>query len=150
MIIIRDTREKTPFDFSIYGIEQMTTKLDQGDYSICGYEDVIAIERKSSVSELAGNLGKGYARFLREMERLKDYEVKCILCEFPEEDVWTYPYSPGVPYRKRKYIKMRGKRMMSILQEIESEYDIPTIFSNDRIDAMEQALGILVEFGEGK
>lgn len=80
------------------------------------------------------------------MERLKDYEVKVILCEFPEEYIWNFPDCPGIPYKKRKNIKITGQKIMNQLEIIESDYGILTIFSNDRYDAMKKAFEILKEF----
>lgn len=148
MIIIIDTREQNPFNFSIYGFEQIVTKLDQGDYSICGYEDVIAIERKASAIELAMNLGSKYKTFIKEMERLKSYKVKFILCEFPEQHIWDFPNCPGIPNKIRKKIQIRGQFLMNRLQDIEANYGVPTIFSDDREDALEKTLGILQDFEE--
>lgn len=85
-IIVRDTREQIKWQFSnlpIRGYKQIQTidkKLDQGDYSIVGYEDKFAIEKKS-VSDLCGTLTGGHERFIREMERLKNYETSYIIIE---------------------------------------------------------------------
>lgn len=42
--IIIDTREQIPWEFGYHNTAKM--KLDTGDYSIQGYEDIIAIEQK--------------------------------------------------------------------------------------------------------
>ena len=60
--VIRDTREKEGhgwwFDENAYCIGTEKTKLDIGDYSIKDKEHILCIERKESVSELAGNCGE--------------------------------------------------------------------------------------------
>ena len=45
--------------------------LHTGDYTLEGFEDVVCIERKACVSEIAMNLGKKKNAFNAEMERMK-------------------------------------------------------------------------------
>jgi len=55
--------------------------LGTGDYSLAGYagRDGIIVERKSGLTELAGNLSTGRSRFEREMERMTAYAVRVLL-----------------------------------------------------------------------
>lgn len=84
-----DTREQRPlkFDhlrFGKYGKHQSITvqtgTLQSGDYSLRGYEDQIAIERKSK-EDLTQSLTRGRDRFIRELERLKTYRFSAVLVE---------------------------------------------------------------------
>lgn len=155
MKIIVDTREKKPWNFSAYGIEEIRQKLDEGDYTtkeILDREEaedrkILRIERKRSVSEIAGNLGKKVSkeRFYRELDRLEPYEHKYLIMEFTQQDVLKYPYGCGIPKKARKYIKMRGKFLLSLLGEIESLYGIQLIYCNDEFEAQEKALSIIQE-----
>ena len=52
--IIVDTREQQPWSFDFNEIA--VAKLDTGDYSVAGLEEVLCIERKKSVSEIANNI----------------------------------------------------------------------------------------------
>ena len=81
-VILTDTREQSPFTFEGIRadsnrsyrplvIETRRATLKQGDYSIMGLEDRIAIERKSK-ADLFGTLSAGRDRFERELERLAD------------------------------------------------------------------------------
>ncbi|MDE2097140.1 MAG: ERCC4 domain-containing protein, partial [Patescibacteria group bacterium] len=56
--------------------------LKSGDYSLLGFENRIAIERKS-LSDLFSTLGQGRDRFHRELERLAatDYQFAAVVCE---------------------------------------------------------------------
>jgi len=80
MVIVVDTREQTPYTFAEYGVAVERRKLDSGDYSIAGHEDQIAIERKTHVDAF-GSLGKGRARFKREILRLNEYKYAAIIIE---------------------------------------------------------------------
>ena len=70
--VIQDTREQDGWFFSPYdkceGMERST--MLTGDYTLKGYEDVVCIERKASVAEIAMNLGKKKKPFQEEMQRM--------------------------------------------------------------------------------
>lgn len=54
--------------------------LPSGDYSIEGFEQKIAIERKS-LEDLYGTLTRGRERFERELERLGEFEFSAVVIE---------------------------------------------------------------------
>ena len=72
--VIKDTREQDGWIFAPYdrceGMEVDT--LHTGDYTLKGFEDIVCVERKASVSEIATNLGKKKKAFYNEMERMGD------------------------------------------------------------------------------
>lgn len=69
MQILEDTREQLPLDFP----NKIVSKLDFGDYTAAGqYYSQTFIERKS-VSDFVGTFGSGYARFMAEMERAREF-----------------------------------------------------------------------------
>lgn len=97
--IIEDSREQTPLDFTnIKGVEVVRQGLKTGDYSIQGHEDGICFERKS-VPDLVGTLISGHERFLREMDRMKGFEVKYILVEHTAGTVYRYCERHGWEYK---------------------------------------------------
>lgn len=99
LTIIEDTREQTPLDFSGFrGVESVRSGLKTGDYSVQGYEDKICFERKS-VPDLVGTLIGGHERFLREMDRMKDYEEKYILVEHSASKAYLYCERHGWEYK---------------------------------------------------
>lgn len=79
--IIIDTRETAPLSFDtlhIKGIKQLPTivkKLDEGDYSVVGFEGKIFIERKA-IGDCYSSLLHDHDRVERELERVaeKNYE----------------------------------------------------------------------------
>ena len=95
MKIITDTREQLNLDFSKFkDVESVRTKLDAGDYSVVGYERLISFERKS-VNDLVGTLVGGHQRFLRELDRMKDYKEKYILVEHSPAILYSYCVKHG-------------------------------------------------------
>lgn len=145
MVIIQDTREKSPFDFNFYDCDITVATLKTGDYTIQGYEDIIAIERKCSTSELAGNLGKNKIRFDNAIERLSNLEHAYIVCEFSREALYSFPKNSGIPKSKLKYVRMNGKYMVKCLYEYEEEYGIKTIFCNNKQEAEEKVIEIFTK-----
>ena len=83
MIILIDTREQKPLDFSHeYITEVKIEKLLCGDYG-CEYKDnsrcPIYFERKGSMSDLFNTMGQGYPRFKKEIIRAKENNIRLIL-----------------------------------------------------------------------
>ena len=85
--VIKDTREQDGWFFSsndkCAGMEIGT--LHTGDYTMKGFEDVVCIERKASVSEIAMNLGRKKKPFQEEMERMRDFQFSFLILEFEFE-----------------------------------------------------------------
>jgi len=81
-ILIVDTREQRPYSFA----DALTKTLHTGDYSVEGFEDRIAIERKS-LSDLLGCIGGGRERFERELERLGRMPYAALIIEASLRDV---------------------------------------------------------------
>ena len=108
--LVVDTREQTPL-FLTYRPWIIYKKLDQGDYSVLGFEDKIAIERKS-ISDLLSVIGKNRERFEREIARLKNYWWKGLLIEGTEKDVYdVHRFSsvhPNARYHSLASFEIRG------------------------------------------
>jgi len=80
--IVIDTREQLPYKFQAINPPPDTIRktLASGDYSIEGFENRIAIERKTK-SDAFSSFGKGRARFERELERLSTFEFAAVVIE---------------------------------------------------------------------
>lgn len=87
LTIVCDTREQKPWLFSDYpGVEVVRGTLKSGDYSLPGFENQVALERKS-LQDLIGSLSAGRDRFKREMERLAALDFAAVLVEASAEDI---------------------------------------------------------------
>ena len=153
--VIKDTREQDGWFFTPYdrceGMEVNT--LHTGDYTLKGFEDVVCVERKASVSEIATNLGKKKKAFYNEMERMRDFNFRYLLLEFSALDVIDYPlsllgegdrelydlYKSGeieLPNFKRFKIveqtKISGKYLIKSLMELGIRYDINVMFCGNK------------------
>lgn len=140
--IIVDTREQDelPFD-NIRNVEVVRQGLKTGDYSIVGHEDKICFERKS-VPDLVGTLIGGHERFLREMDRMKGYEVKYILVEHTAGTVYRYCERHGVEYK--------FDIIMQSLLAYAYHYHVRVRFCKDREDMVKYIVAKSREFLKGK
>ena len=76
--IIIDTREQKPYEFT--GHPTVVTGLKTGDYSVTGMEHLVVVERKSQ-ADYWGCLGKSRARFVKELERMKEIPWSLVVVE---------------------------------------------------------------------
>jgi DNA excision repair protein ERCC-4 len=84
----RDTREQLPLSFE--NLDSCVGTLTTGDYSICGLESVIAIERKC-LSDLVSCCGTERERFEAELLRMLAYPVRAVIVEAS----WTHLENGG-------------------------------------------------------
>jgi len=129
--VIRDTREKPEHGWE-YRKHTYTKRrppncdgtiiqtLTTGDYSLVGYEDILAIERKKDFSELWGNY-KYRERFEKEMERMSQIKYKMVIIEsYLTTDILSLSppqFSRGVP----------GKALTAWLMNLTAKYGVPFI-----------------------
>ncbi len=95
--IIVDTREKdvVSYDFEKFPVDVERDKLDTGDYSIEGYEDEFAVERKS-LDDLATSCGKDRDRFQEQIRRGGDLGGFAVVVEGSRESVEEAEYYSGI------------------------------------------------------
>ena len=124
--VIIDSREQQPWSFTSSSVEKtIVKKLDTGDYSIEGLEDLLCIERKQSVAELATNITSD--RFERELERMSMFKYKFLLLEFDYYKIDQYPEGSDIPKRLWDKICISGSFIMKRLSDIQIKYDIHVI-----------------------
>lgn len=121
MRIITDTREQTPYTFNRYPVEVIHGTLTAGDYSVPGFTDEVAIERKE-LSDLMGCLTHDRDRFTRELERLRGYQSAALLIEAP------FSVIRAGRYRSRMKPDAAVQSILSIMQK----YRMPVFFAADR------------------
>ncbi len=148
--VVRDTREQQGYFFKKFNTCQGTVqrKLDTGDYSILGMEEKVCIERKASVSEIALNLGKGKYAFYNEVERMREYEHKFIICEFSMEDVMKFPEGANIPKELKNKVKITGKYILRCLMEFAVFNDVHVIFAGSERGAFDLTSSLLKRINE--
>lgn len=135
LTIIIDTREKHPYCFASFfpcnekdgkyngKYNEVRKALKTGDYSVVGYEDVIAVERKT-LDDLSHSLmsSQSKSRFHAELERLSEMQYVVLLIEGSIEDVLSHNYAGSTP----------GSKMFEEVVGVMAEYGIPVVFAGDR------------------
>jgi len=81
MQIIIDTREQRPFNFEKFVVQVQTGTLQTGDYSLVGYEDRVAIERKGLDDLISCFMGGNRDRFERELSRAQGMDLFVVVVE---------------------------------------------------------------------
>ena len=126
MLIIQDTREQKPLEFThAYITNTLVQKLDVGDYG-CefkdGYRPPIYFDRKS-IGDLYGTMGKGYPRFKKCIIRARDTgKTLFIITEGTLGKV-------GSGYSRSQ---IKGSSMLLKLFTLWVRYGVQTIFCKDR------------------
>ncbi|KKN98860.1 hypothetical protein LCGC14_0141010 [marine sediment metagenome] len=127
---IRDTREQKGWTFDAHVPDRRPPRcegmvvetLQTGDYSLVGYTDILAIERKADFSELWGNYSAAKRKaFEAEMDRMSQIKHSYIIIEslFTPDIMELSPpqFAKGVP----------GKSMVRWLMFLTTKYGVNII-----------------------
>ncbi|MGC9964280.1 MAG: ERCC4 domain-containing protein [Syntrophobacteraceae bacterium] len=135
MRILIDTREQRPFSFTRFpGVAIERAALPAGDYSLPGFEDRVAIERKELNDLIACLKGDNRDRFERELTRARHYELFAVVVEASLEDV-----SKG-RYRS----EMKPHAALQSIFAFQVRYRVPFVWAGGR-EAAEYATYSLLE-----
>lgn len=142
--VIIDTREKYPWHFtSSYILGTETRALNTGDYTVEGLEDVLCIERKRNVNEIANNITT--KRFANVLERMKDFPHKYIMLESSIQKVIEYPFLEDLPKSIISKIKLRGPYLLKCLNRIQVRYGVHIVYCGNADNAVWIATNIMRE-----
>lgn len=96
--ILIDTREQAPLVIQAFPTERAT--LPVGDYGVRGFSDwtrpAFIVERKS-LNDLLGSITTGRDRFMREIERMRQFGFRALVIEATQDDVELGQYRSGMP-----------------------------------------------------
>jgi hypothetical protein len=130
-LILRDSREKPgqgwEFDPSDTCLGTEVRALKTGDYSLEGYESVLAVERKRSTGEIATNLFED--RFWRELDRLEAFPLPFLVCEFTMDDLLSFPKNSGIPPGRWRFLKVRAPLLLKRFVEMTSRHKTKVILA---------------------
>lgn len=119
--IVIDTREQEPYSFDAWPVDSVRKALPSGDYSLVGYEETIAIERKS-LNDLVSTVIQGRKRFHRELDRLAQYDAACVVVEADMKDIVLGKYNS----------RAHPRSVLGAIVSIHVDYGIPVICCSDR------------------
>jgi ERCC4-type nuclease len=137
--IIIDTREQHPWEFPQHATAHK--KLDTGDYSIEGLENILCIERKNGIAEIANNITE--SRFKDVIDRMQKYKHSFILVECDYNQLMEYPIGSDVPKKAWSKIKITPGFILKYLIELSVHHNIHVIFCGSPSWAEKTALSIM-------
>lgn len=119
MNLVTDTREQRPLDFTRWPeITVTTATLRAGDYSLVGFEDRFALERKS-LPDLVGSVTTHRERFERELQTLRGYDLAAIVAECDTGHVLRHEYRS----------KASPDSVLQSLAAFQVRYRVPTLWA---------------------
>lgn len=147
--IIIDTREQLPYDFP--GESTSHETMQTGDYTVKGFEDTFAVERKS-LDDLVGTISSGRARFLKEIERAQAFERFVVVIEADYSDVDDYRDKKNCP---NYYSRMHPNSVLGTVEKWPLKFDkLDFVWAGDRTGAKALTLDLLrkwaVEYGDDR
>jgi len=137
--IIIDTREQKPWEFPEH--TTIASKLDAGDYSVEGLEDMLCIERKRNVAEFANNIVE--KRYDDWTQRMSQYKYKFLILEFPLSYVYSFPRNSGMPKYLWNKSRISSKFIIKKLTELQIYKDIHVLFCDSAESASKLAAAIM-------
>jgi len=125
MRVVVDTREQAAYCFAKYEAQAERGTLPAGDYSLPGFEDRVAVERKELGDLIACLMGKNRERFERELARLRAYDFSAVVVEASMQDVAEGRYRS----------EMKPHAALQSLLAFMCRYRVPFIFAGSRSGA---------------
>jgi DNA excision repair protein ERCC-4 len=134
--ILIDTREQAPYSFVDYEARTEPAALPVGDYSIPGFVDRVAIERKSLGDLMGCLMGGNRDRFERELAKARHYDLFAVVVEASLDDV-----------RRGKYrSEMKPHAAMQSLCAFQVRYRVAFVWAGDRRGAEYVTYSLLAKY----
>ena len=133
--VVVDSREKEPYSFDSHCIATIRRALPTGDYTLEGFEESIAVERKT-LDDFVSTVIRSRERFTRELERLEGYEASCIVIEADLSDMLAERYQSGA----------HPNAVLGSVLSIILEYGVPIYFCSNRQAARQFVEGFLLMY----
>ena len=135
-VLVIDTREQDQlFKRPLKGLTVVRDTLDAGDYSVRGFERMVAVERKS-IGDFLGSIGNGRERFKKELEKLAGYERKWIAVEATHDECLQF----------NEHSQMHPNAVRQTIASIEIRYGIPFYFQSSRHVMERHILDLFTKF----
>jgi ERCC4-type nuclease len=134
--IIQDSREQAPYSFASFpDVACSVGALDTGDYSLAGFEDRIALERKR-LDDLIGCLSKDRARFERELSRARNFEMFAVIIEDSLQSIISGRY----------HSQMKSAAVIQSIAAFSVRYRVPFLFCGNRAGGELMVYSLLSKF----
>jgi len=120
-----DTREQNPFTFRAYQADPELATLPVGDYSLPGFEDRAAVERKELNDLISCLMNGNRERFEKELARGRHYELFAVVVEAALADV----------SRGRYRSEMKAQAALQSLLTFQVRYRLSIVWAGTRAGA---------------
>lgn len=137
MHILVDSRERKPYRFLEFGATTETVKLETGDYTLDGFEDVFVIERKS-LPDLMQTMTRGRNRFQRELDRAEAMSTFEVVIEASRDTIEAGDYRSN----------MHPNAALGSIRAWSEPDNIQFVYANDRPNAELYTYYRLEELGD--
>ena len=127
-----DSREQRPYKFDL---PVVVGKLDQGDYSLVGFESRVGIERKS-LNDLISSLSFGRDRFQRELQRGPEMPYFALICECSMDDI----------LRGRYRSRMTPASVLGSLEAYSVRFGLPVFYCGNRESGQRVTQSLLLKY----
>jgi DNA excision repair protein ERCC-4 len=133
--IIVDSREQAPYSFEGRGVKVIRRALPAGDYSLEGFEHLVAVERKT-LEDFVFTVIHSRGRFFKELRCLSAYDASCVVVEADLRDILGGRYRSGA----------HPNSVLGALVSIVVDFGIPVFFCSDRQAACRFVEGFLLRY----
>jgi ERCC4-type nuclease len=131
-VVLIDSREQAPLRFS-GAVQTEVVTLPAGDYSLRGFTEHVAIERKSA-ADFVACCGPERERFLEQCQRLARYQVRALVIESTWEALGAGAYRSN----------MNPRSVTGTLLALMVDYGLPVLLATDSGGAAEAVERMLV------
>jgi ERCC4-type nuclease len=103
-VLVIDTREQNPLCGNVKGLTVYRDTLKDGDYSIRGFENRFAVERKK-VSDFYSYIGKQHKQTVEKLKRFKQIDFSGLVIEASLDDLLSpQMYTQVSPETARQFL----------------------------------------------
>jgi ERCC4-type nuclease len=135
-ILLQDTREARPlFNRVPPGLTIKSISLKNGDYSIEGFQDCFAVERKQ-ISDFVSYVGKERDKTVEKMLRFRDMEWVGLVIEAKEADL----------LQPQEFSKVSPEAIRQALVSFEIRYGVHVYYSSKRDEISRWLLDRAIKF----
>lgn len=125
MKILVDTREQAPFSFRGFVAHPEPAALPVGDYSLPGFIDRVAIERKEVNDLISCLMNSNRQRFEKELARGRAYDLFAVVVEASLADVSQGRYKS----------EMKPHAALQSIITFQVRYRVPFVWAGNRAGA---------------
>lgn len=131
LTVLIDSREQCGYSLAPMKTEVVT--LATGDYSICGLQDLVCLERKT-LPDFIACCGPERKRFEAELHRMMGYRFRCVVIEAGMDDIFHHRYRS----------RIEPASVMGSIASWCGRYNVPFMLCGDRQGGQEFSIRFLM------